>query len=130
MDLAYAMHTGRARIIPTETYSIDVQLPTNSVVTHDELEAVMLKRLPDSTKTMCRIDVYPQDISEVVVKEYEMPFANKGHQCDAFINGNGTIEDRFTLLNILQQESFSFIVASTSYAAMKNLFQPLPPPLR
>ncbi|KAK4064528.1 hypothetical protein Trihar35433_8045 [Trichoderma harzianum] len=96
---------GRAGIIPTETYSIDVQMPANSVVTHDELNEAMLKRLPESTKTMCRIDIYPKDISEVVVKGYGMPFANKGHECDAFING--TIEGRFTLLNILQQQSFS-----------------------
>ncbi|KAL6794263.1 P-loop containing nucleoside triphosphate hydrolase protein [Trichoderma sp. SZMC 28012] len=124
-------HTaGRTRIIPADTYSITIQLPTNSVVTHDELDEAMLKRLPDSTKTMCRIDVYPQDISEVVVKGYGMPFANKGNECDAFINDNGTIEGRFTLLNVLQQQSFSFIVAAPANAAMKNLFQPLPPPLR
>lgn len=122
--------TGRARIIPTETYSITVQLPTNSVVTHNELDEAMLRRLPDSTKTMCRINIYPQDISEVVIKGYGMPFANKGNECDAFINGNGTVDDRFTLLNILQQKSFSFIVAAPANAAMKNLFQPLPPPLR
>ncbi|KAL5095534.1 hypothetical protein Trisim1_000305 [Trichoderma cf. simile WF8] len=120
----------RSRIIPAETYSIVVELPTNSAVTHEELDEAMLKRLPDSTKTMCRIDIYPKDISEVVVKGYETPFANKGHECDAFINDNGTIDDRFTLLNILQQQSFSFIVAAPTNAAMKNLFQPLPPPLR
>ncbi|KKP02303.1 hypothetical protein THAR02_05596 [Trichoderma harzianum] len=124
-------HTaGRARIIPAETYTIVVELPINSAVTHEELDEVMLKRLPESTKTMCRINVYPKDISEVVVKGYGMPFANKGHECDAFINDNGTIENRFTLLNILQQQSFSFIVAAPTNAAMKNLFQPLPPPFR
>ncbi|KAH0530098.1 hypothetical protein TsFJ059_004765 [Trichoderma semiorbis] len=127
-------HTaGRARIIPAETYTIVVELPTNSAVTHEELNEAMLRRLPESTKTMCRIKVYPKDpkdISEVVVKGYGMPFANKGRKCDAFINDNGTIEGRFTLLNILQQQSFSFIVAAPTNAAMKNLFQPLPPPLR
>lgn len=59
-----------------------------------------------------------------------MPFSHPGGQFEAFINDNAPDSVGVTLIEILQQRHFSFIVASPSNALRNWWTLPLPPLLR
>ncbi|PNP57214.1 hypothetical protein THARTR1_02744 [Trichoderma harzianum] len=69
----------------------------------------MMKLLPPTTKHMSLLKVYMKGCP--TVKEFGMPFANRGHPSHGFLNHDGTIKGH-TLVSILEQDSFQFIVAA------------------
>ncbi|KAL6699415.1 hypothetical protein J3F84DRAFT_344762 [Trichoderma pleuroticola] len=69
----------------------------------------MMKLLPPTTKHMSLLKVYMKGLP--TVKEFGMPFANRGHPSHGFLNHDGSIKGH-TLVSILEQDSFQFIVAA------------------
>ncbi|EHK51133.1 hypothetical protein TRIATDRAFT_772, partial [Trichoderma atroviride IMI 206040] len=113
---------------PIQTFKITVRLPNNNVSV-EELKPDLVHALFESDKKMCRLDVRlaPDDCSVVI--GYGMPFSHPGEQFEAFINNSAPDSVGVTLIEVLQQRHFSFVVASPSNVLRNWWTQPLPPPL-
>jgi len=77
--------------------------------------------------------VFLSDNAQMTVEGFGISFANPGHAAERWINGGepfGNVVSRpFTLLDVLEQRSFFFVVASPS-VIMEKLWTyiELPPP--
>lgn len=102
-------------VLPTQTYTLHVRFSrfglTSSV---KPVHAALLGRLPETDNARCLLEVDLSDDSEVHVTGFGMPFANPGHPSDGWINRGQPIVGKHTLIDILEQRSFHFVVASSA----------------
>ncbi|TFB02785.1 Regulator of nonsense transcripts 1 [Trichoderma ghanense] len=115
------------KTITADHYSIEVHFPHGSQFIINELSEDTLAKLPDTKKKMSWLEVHLKE--RPTVKGFGMPFANPGHPSEGFVNRNAAIKGK-TLLDILQQESFYFIVAAPKGPLEKYWAQELPAPFR
>ncbi|KAL7955999.1 hypothetical protein V8C34DRAFT_306941 [Trichoderma compactum] len=82
-DDGFGMCHERNRILkstrPAQEYKMAVGFPVGSGYFVRDVEQGLLATLPESTKTMSRLDVYLREGTRVVVKGYGKPFANPDH---------------------------------------------------
>jgi hypothetical protein len=93
----------------------------------EKLSADILKKLPPTTKHMSLLKVKRTDIR--TVNGFGMPFAHSGHRSEEFIMGNDKVCGN-TLLDILQQQTFHFVVAAPDKILEKHWTQDMPGPFR
>lgn len=87
----------------------------------------MMKLLPPTTKHMSLLEVYVKD--RPTVKGFGMPFANRGHPSEQFLNHDASINGH-TLVSILERDSFQFIVAVPDEPLERQWTQKLAGPFR
>lgn len=87
----------------------------------------MLANWPETTKRMSSLEVHLKE--RPAVKGFGMPFANRGHPSEGFINGDDQIHGK-TLVDILQQDIFRFVVAAPDQILEMHCAQEMPAPFR
>ncbi|PON27775.1 hypothetical protein TGAM01_v203542 [Trichoderma gamsii] len=122
-------HSGRLHVAPAETYDIQVLFPSNAYSFTEDLPPSLLAAIPDSDK-LCRLNVYLKPGTYSTIKRFGMPFSHPGTEIEAVINDNEPMCAGRTLVDILQQREFSFVVAASSNAVDAHWLQDLPPPFR
>lgn len=118
---------GRDVVVAVDTYKVTVQFPEKTYSIVEELTPDLMSLVPKPGKHMSRIDVFPPPGSECFIKGYGMPFSHPGQQFEAFITQNAPDNIGMTLVKILQQQQYSFIVAYPSEALTSYWKQPMPP---
>ncbi len=63
-----------------------------------------------SKKQAVRIDTILKDDAQVTVVGFGLPFAHHGHISEAWLDSSAPLAGNVTLLDLLRQRSFSFIV--------------------
>jgi hypothetical protein len=121
---------GRTRVTQSNTYKITVQIPQESAAWTEELTPDLMDLIPETGKRMCRLEVHLPPGAHSSVKGYGMPFSHSGEQIGDFLTQNAPHDCGLTLVEILQQRNFTFLVAAPSEAMQNNWNQPLPPPPR
>ncbi|KAL7931497.1 P-loop containing nucleoside triphosphate hydrolase protein [Trichoderma chlorosporum] len=133
-DDGFGMCHERKRVLqtslPAKEFKLSVQFPMNTPYFIRDVEPSLLAALPESTKTLSRLDVYLKDGARVTVKGYGKPFANSHHPSHGWINHNEPIEGNQTLLDIIEQRNFSFVVAAPTNPLENQWSQELPGPFR
>ncbi|KAL6798046.1 P-loop containing nucleoside triphosphate hydrolase protein [Trichoderma sp. SZMC 28012] len=95
-----------------------------------DVELSLLAALPETTKPMSRLDVYLREGTRVMVKGYGKPFANPDHPSHGWMNQNEPVVGDSTLVDILEQRNFSFVVVTGDLVLAKHWSQELPGPFR
>lgn len=118
-------------IAPTSRYIVEVRFPLGGTV--DIIEDVandLRSRFPNPDKILTRLDVHLKEGTRVDVVGFGMPFSNPSHASDDWIRRHQPIIGKHTLVDILEQRSFSFIVAGPRKNLEQNWNAPMPPPFR
>ncbi|KAH8122378.1 P-loop containing nucleoside triphosphate hydrolase protein [Trichoderma asperelloides] len=123
-------HTGRSHVVPAKTHLIRVVFPSSAYSLVEELTLSLLAAMPISDKKFCRLNVYLEPGTYSTVDRFGIPFADPGTKVEAIINHNEPMCAGKTLVDVLQQREFSFVVAAPSNAVHTNWCQDLPPPFR
>ncbi|CAH0026931.1 unnamed protein product [Clonostachys rhizophaga] len=86
-------------------------------------------RFPSLTEPATFITVHLHYSHNVVVDGYAKPFSNPGHPCDGWFNRNLPIDDGITLLGLLEERRFHFVLSkNTDYYNRFWTESMLPPP--
>ncbi|EHK15231.1 uncharacterized protein TRIVIDRAFT_164426, partial [Trichoderma virens Gv29-8] len=78
----------------------------------EPIGSALLELLHGRENQFSVLEVHLGDNSDPRVSGFGMPFANSGHPSDAWINSGQPIIGKRTLLNILSQRTFRFVVES------------------
>ena len=100
-------------------HRLTVKFPRCGLQTFVEpVEGELRDRFPNAKKGLSLVQVFLRDDAQVTVEGFGIPFANPSHTAEGWINKNeplGNVADRpFTLLDVLKQRSFFFVVSSPS----------------
>ncbi|OPB40624.1 hypothetical protein A0O28_0007040 [Trichoderma guizhouense] len=79
---------------------------------------------------MCRLNVYLKEGTHVTVKGYGNPFDHPDHPSDGWINYNQPVAGNMTLIDVIEQRIFSFVVAAPDRVLERYWSQELPGPFR
>ncbi|RSM00399.1 hypothetical protein CEP52_009151 [Fusarium oligoseptatum] len=115
----------------TDTRTIRVKFPRGSITySVDSLDDDKLQRLfPAATRLLSIVRVSLQPGSEVTVEGYGLPLANPGHPSEGWLNKLEPIVGDKTLVNILEQREFTFVVHKPSDVLRRDWNEDqLPPP--
>ncbi|RSM18554.1 hypothetical protein CDV31_002690 [Fusarium ambrosium] len=115
----------------TDTRTIRVKFPRGSITySVDSLDDDKLQRLfPAATRLLSIVRVSLKPGSEVTVEGYGLPFANPGHPSEGWLNKLEPIVGDKTLVDILMQRDFTFIVHKPSHVLRRDWNEDqLPPP--
>ncbi|RMJ15795.1 hypothetical protein CDV36_004504 [Fusarium kuroshium] len=115
----------------TDTRTIRVKFPRGSITySVDSLDDDKLQRLfPAATRLLSIVRVSLQPGSEVTVEGYGLPLANPGHPSEGWLNKLEPIVGDKTLVDILMQRDFTFIVHKPSHVLRRDWNEDqLPPP--
>ncbi|KAK0756460.1 hypothetical protein N5P37_010932 [Trichoderma harzianum] len=115
---------------PKEDYKVTIEFPADSPYLIQQVEQSLLASFPYTEKVMCRLDVYLKEGTYVTVKGFGIPFYHLDHPSDGWINHNEPIVGDMTLVDIIEQRKFSFVVASGDRVLEKYWSQELPGPFR
>ena len=126
-------------IVPVDHFSLQVSVH-NSILNHRVLTErfqvnfprggvqIRVSMLPSGhplvdlkvKKSVVQIDVTLQDDAKVTVRGFGIPFANKGHVSESWVNSSVPLAGSMTLLNLLEQRTFSFLVDWHEKEAIKS----------
>ncbi|EHK26788.1 uncharacterized protein TRIVIDRAFT_217403 [Trichoderma virens Gv29-8] len=113
--------------IPVDRYKIEISFSLDSAFTIETLSDELEKMLPPTDKKLSWLEVHLKE--RPTIKGFGMPFANRGHPSDGFVNHDGAIYGKM-LVEILQQDTFQFVVAAPSQVLEKFWVQQMPDPFR
>ncbi|OAQ61174.1 DNA helicase [Pochonia chlamydosporia 170] len=100
--------------LPAKTYTITVKFPhTGEVCFIEPADAGTRSRFPDEKRELSLLEVFLNDEAQVVVEGYGLPYANEGHVAEEWLLRGKPIVDNVTLMGILTQREFRFVVASS-----------------
>ncbi|KAF9768906.1 hypothetical protein IL306_013754 [Fusarium sp. DS 682] len=97
----------------SNTRKITVKFPREEIaITYRAADEQETARYPNAKKHMAWVDVVLGKDAEVFVKGFGMPYANPGHPADDWLHSpdSAPVLDEMTLLDIIQQRHFSFLV--------------------
>lgn len=114
--------------MPTLKYQIEVRFPSDAVVFVETPAYDVIQRLPDPNKETSQLSVHLRQHSRVDVRGFGMPFAHPGHLSEGWILRNEPIVAHHTLVEIIQQREFMFIVLGPRDKLEATWNSPLPAP--
>ncbi|KAK1766326.1 DNA helicase [Phialemonium atrogriseum] len=104
------------RMVPTDLYRITVKFPRGQF-SRSSADMTVRNYLPSAVQASKNLTILIVDVhadAEVTVEGFGMPFTNPGHPSEGWINKDEAIIDKVTLLDILQQRHFAFVVGLTA----------------
>lgn len=108
---------------------MEVHFPHGAITTHaDALTLDLSAKLLEPGKEMTRLRVHLKDGSRVKVLGFGKPFAHPGNPSDGWLRHQKPIIGQRTLVDIIQQRDFVFIVAGPRDKLEATWNSPLPPP--
>lgn len=123
------------RVLPYDWHRITVKFPRGKFQSFvEEASVPLLARFPNAKaaqKGLGLVTVHLRDDAEVTIDGFGIPFANPSDaELEGWVNDNKAIADGHTLLDILQQRKFFFLVAYPCREIGKKWVEDLlPPPL-
>ncbi|UKZ77015.1 hypothetical protein TrVFT333_004731 [Trichoderma virens FT-333] len=101
------------KLEPARTYKLEVKFSLFGMeYSVEPVGSALLELLHGRENQFSVLEVHLGDNSDPRVSGFGMPFANSGHPSDAWINSGQPIIGKRTLLNILSQRTFRFVVES------------------
>lgn len=108
-------------------YKVAIQFHVDSPHFIRHIEQSLLATFPDTSKLMCRLDVYRKEGAHITVKGYGKPFprsfANPGHASDGWINDNEATVGNSTLIDIIGGWNFFFMATAPANVLEKHWLQ-------
>ncbi|GJD01850.1 DNA helicase [Colletotrichum higginsianum] len=106
---------GSLSIMPANDYRIEVRFPRGNFESSiNEASAEVSSRFPDAQKSkgcLTLVMVYLKDGAQSKIHGYGKPYANPGdREVEDWVNENKPIIDDITLLDVLRQKNFIFLV--------------------
>ncbi|KAL7904675.1 WD40-repeat-containing domain protein [Trichoderma velutinum] len=120
------------RPIPSLRYRLEVKFNLVGLAyAIKPIEPALVKLLPKRRNKLSVFEIDVEDNPGRLVCGFGMPFDNRGHPSDGWINYSQPIIGNHTLLDILSKRTFRFVVES-SVEDMQASFVPkrIPPPFR
>ncbi|EHK15923.1 uncharacterized protein TRIVIDRAFT_1445, partial [Trichoderma virens Gv29-8] len=132
--VCHSCNVGGGTVLPSDQYFIKVRFPRDGCsYAFKEAPKAVYDRFPNAKgreKGLTIIRVSLTEEARVTVDGFGMPFANaEDSELEDWINGNKPIVENLTLLDVLGQRTFYFVISVPVTVAM-NRFSPdkLPPP--
>ncbi|KAL6824147.1 WD40-repeat-containing domain protein [Trichoderma camerunense] len=101
--------------MPSSYHRIQVKFPLGKLVhAVKPIEPALVKSLPERGSKFSVFEIDVKDGSDPVVIDFGLPFDNPGHPSDGWINNSQPIAGNHTLLDVLSQRTFRFVVDSPS----------------
>ncbi|CAH0049226.1 unnamed protein product [Clonostachys solani] len=99
---------------PAASWELMVKFPRGHFdVKVQDIDSVpgLRARFPSLTEPATFITVHLHHSHHAVVEGYAKPFSNPGHPCDEWINKSLPIDDGITLLGLLEERRFHFVLS-------------------
>ncbi|KHN99768.1 uncharacterized protein MAM_02621 [Metarhizium album ARSEF 1941] len=127
--MCYSWSESHGKPLPAKTHGVTAKFPrTNVLRVITPADAGVRSRFPDEKRDLSLVEVFLEENVQVVVEGYGLPFANKGHIAEKWLHENAPIVSELTLMGLLEQRSFHFVVASEHDRLRQNWdFGLLPP---
>ncbi|KAJ4199793.1 hypothetical protein NW759_016003 [Fusarium solani] len=116
--------------VPSDMRRIDVMFPREGFFRFVEpVTDALRSRFPGAKKEMSLVNVSLRDSTLTKVHGFSMPFKNREHPTEEFLNQGGVLFGKYTLLDILRREKFQIVVSAPS-GILENTWDAskLPPP--
>ncbi|KIE02685.1 hypothetical protein MAJ_00987, partial [Metarhizium majus ARSEF 297] len=116
--------------VPAKTYTVTVKFPRHNVLRIIRpVNALTRSRFPDEKRELSLVEVVLKNDAEVIIEGYGMPYANQGHIAEKWLLENMPIANGITIMGLLEQRSYYFVVASEHNKLSEDWnFDILPPP--
>ncbi|KAL7959265.1 WD40-repeat-containing domain protein [Trichoderma compactum] len=99
--------------IPSLIYRIQVKFPLDNLVhAVKPIEPALVKSLPEGGSKFSMFEIDLKGGPDPLVLHFGMPFDNPGNPSDGWINHSQPIAGNYTLLDVLSQRTFRFVVDS------------------
>lgn len=112
------------KVLPYDQHRITVKFPRGATHKVEDAPPTLLARFPNAQrkeKGLALVTVQLQDNADVVVDGFGLPFANPlDPELESWVDSTKAIAGDYTLVDVLEQRKFYFLVAYVTREVQKN----------
>ncbi|KAG8167592.1 hypothetical protein KVR01_003281 [Diaporthe batatas] len=112
------------KVLPYDQHRITVKFPRGAIHKVEDAPPTVLVRFPNAKakeKGLALVTVELQDNADVVVDGFGLPFANPADpELESWVDNTKAIAGDYTLVGVIQQRKFYFLVAYATREVQKN----------